>query len=129
MIEGPSNIYTSLFLTNNFSMLSLAVLCGGFLSFGMVLIELALVSHTSVLTLSVSGIFKELVTISTSMFIFNDKLNPMTVVGLVISLVGIIAYNQIRRSAAHIKPEEVELMQVDTEYSEVQSTLEVDADE
>ncbi|KAI8874090.1 TPT-domain-containing protein [Ramicandelaber brevisporus] len=66
---------------------------GGLLAFMMMLSEFALISRTSVVTLSVAGIFKEIVTIIISMLTFNDKLTILNVVGLLIALVGIALYN------------------------------------
>lgn len=90
---------------NNFGLL-LGITGGGLLAFIMVLVEFQLVSHTSILTLSIAGIFKEILQISTGIYFFGDKFNFMMfdkfvslifrVAGLIVSLVGIFLYNQIR---------------------------------
>ncbi|RKP01045.1 hypothetical protein CXG81DRAFT_12467 [Caulochytrium protostelioides] len=66
---------------------------GGITAFLMVTAEFALISMTSIVTLSVAGICKEVVTILVSMMVFGDHLTAMNVVGLFVSLVGIALYN------------------------------------
>lgn len=50
------------------------------------------------LTFSVAGIFKEILTISVSHAVFEDPLQAINIVGLVISLLGIVGYNFVRMS-------------------------------
>ncbi|CAG8477523.1 9763_t:CDS:2 [Diversispora eburnea] len=54
---------------------------GGFLAFCMTIAEFALIKNTSTVTLSVAGISKEVVIISLSVFIDNDKLTPLNLFG------------------------------------------------
>lgn len=118
VIEGPVAIVSSIYTSPNLTELIVAVVVGGLLAFTMVVVEYTLISHTSVLTLSVAGIFKELVTITTSLIIFHDKLNPIMIVGLCISLVGIVMYNQIRVHHV-VDPTDMELKIIDPNYWEV----------
>jgi solute carrier family 35, member C2 len=62
---------------------------GGILAFVMVNIEYALICSTGVVTLSVAGIMKEIVTITAAIIVFGDKMTTNLAAGLVISLIGI----------------------------------------
>jgi solute carrier family 35 protein C2 len=62
---------------------------GGIIAFLMVNIEYALICSTSVVTLSVAGILKEIVTISAAILVFGDRMTHNMIVGLIISLIGI----------------------------------------
>ncbi|KAL0088248.1 triose-phosphate transporter family-domain-containing protein [Phycomyces blakesleeanus] len=66
---------------------------GGVLAFCMTLAELYLIKSTNTVTLSVAGISKEIVIITLSVLIYGDVLSQKTLIGLFISIVGIIAYN------------------------------------
>ncbi|KAJ3144356.1 Triose-phosphate Transporter [Irineochytrium annulatum] len=78
-----------------------AVCFGGSLAFVMVISEFKLISVTSVVTFSVAGIFKELVTIVASAIIFGDTFTTTNLAGLAISLFGIILYNYVRITSFH----------------------------
>ncbi|GJC80090.1 putative transporter C22E12.01 [Colletotrichum liriopes] len=52
--------------------------------------------RTSVVTLSIAGIFKEVVTISAAALVFNDRLTPINFVGLITTMGAIVAYNYIK---------------------------------
>ncbi|KAM0790562.1 hypothetical protein ACM66B_004431 [Microbotryomycetes sp. NB124-2] len=73
-----------------------AILFPGVLAFCMNVTEFGLIQRTSVVTLSVAGIFKEVGTIFLSMFIFHDQLTPINVSGLVITIFGIAMYNYLK---------------------------------
>ncbi|GAC97721.1 permease of the drug/metabolite transporter [Pseudozyma hubeiensis SY62] len=68
----------------------------GFLAFGMNLAEFALIKRTSVVTLSVAGIFKEVLTIALASSVFGDELTPINVTGLCITILGIALYNYLK---------------------------------
>lgn len=68
----------------------------GFLAFGMNLAEFALIKRTSVVTLSVAGIFKEVLTIALASSVFGDELTPINVTGLCITILGIALYNFLK---------------------------------
>jgi solute carrier family 35, member C2 len=68
----------------------------GCLAFLMTASEFALLQRTSVVTLSICGIFKEVLTISTAALVFGDELTPINGVGLVITILTIAAYNYIK---------------------------------
>ncbi|CAI2171429.1 14822_t:CDS:2 [Funneliformis geosporum] len=69
------------------------MLMGGLLAFCMTIAEFALIKNTSTVTLSVAGISKEVVVITLSVLIYHDELTPINLLGLFISITGIIGYN------------------------------------
>lgn len=68
----------------------------GCIAFCMTASEFALLQRTSVVTLSIAGIFKEVVTISAAGIIFGDKLTPINISGLFVTIGAIAAYNYIK---------------------------------
>lgn len=74
----------------------LIILAGGSLAFFMIVSEFFLIKRTSVLTLSVCGIFKEVATIFISSLVFGDILTIINIVGLCITLFGIGLYNWLK---------------------------------
>ncbi|KAJ1540278.1 Triose-phosphate Transporter [Cladochytrium tenue] len=78
------------------------IAAGGFLALVMTLAEFHLIAVTSVVTLSVVGIFKEVFMIAVSMAVFGDTLTPTAATGVAISIAGIAAYTlyRVNRTAA-----------------------------
>lgn len=74
----------------------LFLLFPGCIAFLMTACEFALLQRTSVVTLSIAGIFKEVVTISAASLVFQDKLTSINVVGLLTTMAAIMAYNYIK---------------------------------
>lgn len=68
----------------------------GILVFFMTIFEFAILQRAQVITLSIAGIFKEILTIIVSTFIFHDRLTFMNFIGLIITLVDIAWYNYYR---------------------------------
>jgi solute carrier family 35 protein C2 len=68
----------------------------GCIAFFMIACEFALLQRTSVVTLSIAGIFKEVVTISAASVVFDDKLTPINFVGLLVTMAAIGAYNYVK---------------------------------
>jgi solute carrier family 35 protein C2 len=68
----------------------------GVIAFLMTASEFALLQRTSVVTLSIAGIFKEVVTISAAGLVFGDPLTPINVSGLFVTIGAIAAYNYIK---------------------------------
>jgi hypothetical protein len=56
----------------------------------------SLLQRTSVVTLSICGIFKEVITISAAAVVFHDPLTPVNLSGLLITIASIAAYNYIK---------------------------------
>lgn len=95
LIENWKKLFTSPFFSDapsSFHTIGLLVL-PGFIVFCMNLCEFSLIQRTSVITLSVAGIFKEILTIMISSTVFGDELTPINVTGLCIAILGIILYN------------------------------------
>lgn len=86
----------------------------GVLAFLMTSSEFALLKRTSVVTLSICGIFKEVVTITTANIVFKDPLTPINLTGLLVTICSIAAYNYMKikkmrdeaRMSAHIAAQE-----------------------
>lgn len=74
----------------------LLLLFPGAIAFCMTASEFALLQRTSVVTLSIAGIFKEVVTISAAGLIFHDPLTPINISGLFVTIGAIAAYNYIK---------------------------------
>jgi solute carrier family 35, member C2 len=74
----------------------LLLLFPGVIAFCMTASEFALLQRTSVVTLSIAGIFKEVVTISAAGLVFGDTLTPINISGLFITIGAIAAYNYIK---------------------------------
>jgi solute carrier family 35 protein C2 len=98
-IEGPHEIYQGyLALASKHGDLfgSFLLIFPGVLAFCMISSEFALLKRSSVVTLSICGIFKEVVTISAAGIIFHDKLTTVNVTGLVVTISSIAAYNYMK---------------------------------
>ncbi len=87
----------------------------GVLAFLMTASEFALLKRTSVVTLSICGIFKEVVTISAANIIFDDQLTPINISGLAVTIGAIAGYNYIKitkmRKEARVEVEKREAME------------------
>jgi solute carrier family 35, member C2 len=70
----------------------------GCIAFLMTASEFALLQRTSVVTLSIAGIFKEVVTISAALLVFQESLTLINFVGLITTMGAIVAYNWIKIS-------------------------------
>ncbi|RSL93993.1 hypothetical protein BHE90_009749 [Fusarium euwallaceae] len=77
-------------------MAPLFLLFPGCIAFCMTASEFALLQRTSVVTLSIAGIFKEVVTISAATIVFHDRLTLINFVGLLTTMLAIVAYNYIK---------------------------------
>ena len=70
----------------------------GTLAFCMIASEFTLLQRTSVVTLSICGIFKEVVTISAAGIVYHDELSIINVSGLVVTILCIACYNYLKVS-------------------------------
>ncbi|GAB7365998.1 hypothetical protein MBLNU230_g7324t1 [Neophaeotheca triangularis] len=98
-IEGPTQLMEGLKILTEAKGTLLGVLLllfPGFLAFMMVAAEFALLKRSSVVTLSVCGIFKEVLTISAAGAVFGDELSPVNVSGLVVTICSIGGYNWLK---------------------------------
>jgi hypothetical protein len=87
-----------------------AILIGAGLAFVLEASEYLVVTYTSSLTLSISGIFKEVCVIYLAVEINNNKLTPLNTIGLVFVLIGISVhvFLKARREYQIIKPKHLD---------------------
>ncbi|KAL4784325.1 triose-phosphate transporter family-domain-containing protein [Aspergillus varians] len=100
-VEGPTEIVTGLTALSDahgFGPGLLLLIFPGILAFCMISSEFALLQRSSVVTLSICGIFKEVVTITAAGVIFHDKLTTVNVTGLVVTIGSIASYNYMKIS-------------------------------
>lgn len=99
--EGIHDLSSSPFFESFHSALSIltVIAFGGVIAFFMMTLEFQLISYTSVVTFSIAGIVKEILTIGVSHLIFNDRFTGTAPWGLAISLIGICGYNYLRINA------------------------------
>lgn len=99
-VEGPVELYKrycSLAAQEGSDLVAAAILLfPGLIAFLMTASEFALLQRTSVVTLSIAGIFKEVVTIGASALIFGDQLTPINLSGLLVTIGSIVGYNYIK---------------------------------
>lgn len=76
---------------------------GGLMAFSMIIAEYNIIMTTGVVTLSVAGIFKEIIVLVCSHFIFHDIFTTQAIIGLFISIIGIALYNYHKISIAKKK--------------------------
>ncbi|KAF2664484.1 TPT-domain-containing protein [Microthyrium microscopicum] len=101
-IEGFSGLaaaFSALVSAKGPILAPLILLFPGILAFCMTASEFALLQRTSVVTLSICGIFKEVLTISTASLVFGDQLTPINSVGLVVTIGTIGVYNYMKIKA------------------------------
>ena len=100
-IEGPNEIhqgFLNLAEKQGTGFGATLLIFPGVLAFCMISSEFALLKRSSVVTLSICGIFKEVVTISAAGVIFHDKLTTVNITGLVVTISSIGAYNYMKIS-------------------------------
>ncbi|CAI7672334.1 hypothetical protein N7533_012687 [Penicillium manginii] len=100
-VEGPVEIHKGYLALaeKHGNLLGAALLVfPGLLAFCMISSEFALLKRSSVVTLSICGIFKEVVTISAAGVIFHDQLTPVNMAGLGITIGSIATYNYMKIS-------------------------------
>lgn len=90
--EGLSPLLSSVYFQTFGSSIGLcaSIFAAGCLAFLMVNIEFGVISATNVITFSIAGIVKEILTIWTSQIVFGDKLEGNAGIGLAVSIFGII---------------------------------------
>ncbi|KAH8690648.1 triose-phosphate transporter family-domain-containing protein [Talaromyces proteolyticus] len=77
------------------------LLLPGVLAFCMVLSQFALLKRSSVVTLSVCGILKEVFIISAAGLVFGDQLTPVNICGVLVIMASIVAYNYTKLTGGH----------------------------
>jgi solute carrier family 35, member C2 len=97
--EGPTALSAGLseLADKKGSLMSvLLLLFPGCLAFCMTTSEYSLLQRTNVVTLSICGIFKEVVTITAAEMVYHDPLTPINVSGLLITIGSIASYNYLK---------------------------------
>ncbi|KAI9252935.1 triose-phosphate transporter family-domain-containing protein [Phascolomyces articulosus] len=104
-VEGYPTIFRSAFFVSFAEGIHTTgiILVGGCLAFFMIMAEFFLIKRTSVVTLSVCGIFKEVATIFVSTLVFGDVLTIINSIGLCITLFGIGLYNWLKMRRATLQ--------------------------
>ncbi|KAH0536916.1 hypothetical protein FGG08_006254 [Glutinoglossum americanum] len=98
-VEGPGLLlqrFSELVANKGVLLGSGMLIFPGVIAFLMTSSEFALLQRTSVVTLSICGIFKEVITISAAAIVFHDPLTPVNLSGLIITIASIAAYNYIK---------------------------------
>ncbi|KAI0161120.1 TPT-domain-containing protein [Hypoxylon sp. FL1284] len=103
----------------------LIILFPGTIAFLMTASEFALLQRSSVVTLSIAGIFKEVVTISAAALVFDERLTPINISGLLVTIAAIGAYNWIKLSKMR---NEARMEAHNTTYQQAQSSSSSDVD-
>ena len=111
-VEGVADLLqglSELFAAKGSLLASAIILFPGLMAFLMTTSEFALLQRTSVVTLSICGIFKEVVTISGAGIVYHDDLTVINVSGLLVTIACIAAYNylKIKKMRADAKVTEV----------------------
>lgn len=110
MVEGGNNfINSTIWEVKGIFQTIILMIIPGILAFMMTLSEFKLLKVSQVITLSIAGIFKELLTIVISSFIFGDRLSWINIIGLVITFIDILWYNWFRFTETTYKPVSIEM--------------------
>eukprot|EP00842_Homolaphlyctis_polyrhiza_P003956 jgi/Hompol1/4561/HPOL_003702-RA len=104
-LEGFGPLLQSAFFASFATALNITAMlvAAGVIAFVVILLEFMVIKESSVLSFSIAGIGKELLTITLSRILFADKFNNNALIGLVISIAGIFAFNVIRQQH-HVIP-------------------------
>jgi solute carrier family 35, member C2 len=98
-VEGPTSVivgYSNLAEARGAVFGTALLIFPGILAFCMISAEFALLKRSSVVTLSICGIFKEVLTISAGSLFFDDRLTPINISGLLVTIISIAAYNYMK---------------------------------
>lgn len=104
-VEGPVAIATglgTLVSTHGLIAATFLMVFPGILAFCMIASEFFLLKRSSVVTLSICGAFKEVVTITTANLVFHDALTPINITGLFVTLISIAFYNYMKISRMRV---------------------------
>lgn len=135
LVEGPRAIITGLQILTDakgFILGIVLLLFPGCLAFGLISSEFALLKRTSVVTLSICGIFKEVVTISAAGIVFHDPLTPINVSGLIVTIASIAVYNYLKvtkmrmEARKEVAGEVVQRMSMDMYDAVGEDSIEID---
>ncbi|KAG0260813.1 Triose-phosphate Transporter [Actinomortierella ambigua] len=121
IIEGFGTIFSSQFFSSFWRGVGILgmLLLGGVIAFLMVLAEFNLIARTSVVSLSVLGIIKEVVTIVISSMVFHDHLTLVNILGLFVTLAGIGFYHYMKLREMKIKNQRLARQAAEEELAKV----------
>lgn len=93
-----SDLSQSKFVTDHIWTLETAglLLCGVCLSFTLVIAEYAIIARFSAVTMTLSGVVKELLTIWLGTVIYNDEITPRTWLGAFVIICGVLFYSRLK---------------------------------
>ncbi|KAK5230457.1 hypothetical protein LTR47_007599 [Exophiala xenobiotica] len=97
--ETPAAVITGIHMlvsTQGLMKAMLLLFVPGLLAFCMIASEFTLLQRTSVVTLSICGIFKEVITISAAGIVFHDELSMVNISGLIVTICSIASYNYLK---------------------------------
>ncbi|GMM44474.1 Ymd8 protein [Pichia kluyveri] len=121
IVEGFKNFLNADIWLNKGTLITIIlIIIPGFLAFLMTIAEYTLLQNASLLTLSIAGIFKELLTIFVSWVIFDDKLSLLNIIGLIITFSDIICYNIYRYNENDNLMKNNQLDKVDNEFVDIE---------
>jgi hypothetical protein len=80
---------------------TVGILGGGCVAFAFIFFEMRVIAHTSALTTTVLGHFKESVVILLSVIIYQDAFSVINVTGIFFAVVGTIGYVFLKHRHAH----------------------------
>ena len=121
IVEGFKNFLNADIWLNKGTLITvILIIIPGFLAFLMTIAEYTLLQNASLLTLSIAGIFKELLTIFVSWVIFDDKLSLLNIIGLIITFSDIICYNIYRYNENDNLMKNNQLDKVDNEFVDIE---------
>ena len=96
VIEKPWNKFDDFHTESNPFLIVLALgLIGGIIAVCMILCEFWLILRASAIILMIGGVIKELTTISIGVTIFDDKLNLINSLGVLVVFIGVISYKAV----------------------------------
>lgn len=101
IIDGWGNVFRlPFFYPERIVQTILFLVFPGVLAFCMVMSEYYIIQRTGVLPMSIAGIFKEVLTLSASAYVFGDHLNPVNLSGVIITFfgIGVFIYHKYRKS-------------------------------
>src|SRR5271163_1073968 len=93
LFESPTELWQHPYFTWKYIPM---LLSPGIVAFFMTSTEFELIRRTSVVTLSVSGMFKEVLTVIAGTIVFQDRLAVSNIWGVIVTLGGIGWYNWIK---------------------------------
>lgn len=120
--ETPTAVITGVYLlTREHGVLKalMLLLVPGAIAFCMIASEFTLLQRTSVVTLSICGIFKEVVTIGAAGIVFHDELSMVNISGLIVTVVSIASYNYLKVTKMREEAREKLKKRDDQQYREV----------